>query len=103
MKIDSKDELKEIDIKDRTCYYFDDIIEIKDFDFDDISLNENLENIMVYSTSYKTLIGARPLCISFDKVDKFTRVYDGTRHLLHLQQNQISYKSEKWYYMCHFS
>ena len=37
---------------------------------------------MVYSTSYKTLIGARPLCISFDKVDKFTRVYDGTRHLL---------------------
>ena len=82
MKIDSKDELKEIDIKDRTYYYFDDIIKIKDFDFDDISLNENLENIMVYSTSYKTLIGARPLCISFDKVDKLTRVYDGTRHLL---------------------
>ena len=27
-------ELKEIESKNRTCYYFDDIIEIKDFEFD---------------------------------------------------------------------
>ena len=26
MKMESKDELKEIDIKNSTCYYFDDII-----------------------------------------------------------------------------
>ena len=26
-------EFKEFDIKNRTCYYFDDIIEIEDFDF----------------------------------------------------------------------
>ena len=31
--MESNNELKEIDIKNRTCYYFDDIIKIEDFDF----------------------------------------------------------------------
>ena len=31
--MESNDELKEIDIKDRMCYYFYDIIKIEDFDF----------------------------------------------------------------------
>ena len=26
--------LKELDIENRTCYYYDDIIKIEDFDFD---------------------------------------------------------------------
>ena len=29
--MESNDKLKEIDIKNRTCYYFDDIIKIKRF------------------------------------------------------------------------
>ena len=29
-------ELKEIDIKNRTCYYFGDIIETEEFSFDNI-------------------------------------------------------------------
>ena len=32
--MESNDELKEIDVKNRTCYYFDDIVKIGDFDFD---------------------------------------------------------------------
>ena len=28
--MESKNELKEIDTKNRTCYYFDDIMEVKD-------------------------------------------------------------------------
>ena len=35
----SKNELKEIDIKNRTCYYFDDIINGTDINFSDISLH----------------------------------------------------------------
>ena len=31
---------KKVDIKNLTCYYFDDIIKIADFDFDNILLNE---------------------------------------------------------------
>ena len=33
--------LKEIIIKDRTCYYFDDIIKLKDFNHDNILTNKN--------------------------------------------------------------
>ena len=38
--IDSNDELKEIDIKIRTCYYFDDIIKIEDFDIKNTLIDE---------------------------------------------------------------
>ena len=38
--MESNDKLKEIDIKNRTWYYFDDIIKIEDFDFDNILIGE---------------------------------------------------------------
>ena len=42
--MESKDELKEIDIKNRTCYYSDDIIRFwyRDTDYSDILLDEKL-------------------------------------------------------------
>ena len=46
--MESNDELKEIDIKNRTRYYFDDIIKIEDLDFDNIlSDQKSYENILV--------------------------------------------------------
>ena len=39
------------------------------------------ENILIYDISYKNLIDPNPLRIRFDKIDRFTRVWDGTRHL----------------------
>ena len=38
--MESKEELKKDDIKNRTCYYFDDIIREIDIDFDNILLDE---------------------------------------------------------------
>ena len=73
--MESNDKLKEIDIKNRTCYYFDDIIKIEDFDLDNISMDENsYENIFVYNISYKSLIDSKPLRIRFNKIDGFMRV-----------------------------
>ena len=38
--------MKEIDIKNRRCYYFDDIKRVRDIDFSDVLLGEKLyENI----------------------------------------------------------
>ena len=37
---------------------------------------------MIYDISYKTLIAAKPLRISFDKTDGFIEIYDGTRYLV---------------------
>ena len=34
--MDSHNELKEIDIENSMCYYFNDIIEFEDFDLDNI-------------------------------------------------------------------
>ena len=43
INMNSNDELKEIEIKHRTCYYFDDIMKIEDF---------NLDNILIHKKSY---------------------------------------------------
>ena len=74
-KIESKDELKEIDIKYCTCYYFDNIIKDRDTYLVDILLDEKLyENISVYNISYKTSMSPKSLRIWFDKIDGFIRV-----------------------------
>ena len=58
--MESKNELKEIDIKNRTCYYFDDII--FDFDLDNILIEEKSHKIILdYNMSYKSLIDSKPL------------------------------------------
>ena len=50
-----KVELKEINTKNHTCYYFDDIITNRDIHSVGILLDEKIdENISVYDISYKT-------------------------------------------------
>ena len=68
--MESKDELKEIYIKNRKCYSFDDIMRIIDIDFSDILFDKkSYENILIYDISYKTFMGAKPLGIWFEKID----------------------------------
>ena len=80
--MESKDELKEIDIKNRMCYYFDAI----DINSDNILFDEKsyrtYENILIYDISYKTFMGAKPLRIRFDEIDGFIKIYDGIRYLV---------------------
>ena len=38
--MDINNELKEIDIKNRTCYYFGEIIKTEDFNLDNILIDE---------------------------------------------------------------
>ena len=53
-------ELKKIYIRNRTCYYFDDIIKLEDFDLDNILIDKKIhENILIYDISYKNLIGSK--------------------------------------------
>ena len=69
--MESKDELKETDIKNRTCYYFDDVMRATDIDFIDILLYEKLyktyENILICGISYKSFMGSKPLHIWIEK------------------------------------
>ena len=74
-------EIIKVHIKNHMYYYFEDIIKLEDFDIDNVLMNEKShENIFIYEISCKTLIGAKPLCIRFSKIDGFIRIYDGTRY-----------------------
>ena len=81
--MENDNKLTEIDIKNHTCYHFNDIIKIEDFDLDNILIDQKLyENILDYNISCKSLISAKSLRIRLDKVEGFIRVYDGTRYLV---------------------
>ena len=99
--MENKNVLKEIDIKNCACWYFDDIINGTDIYFSDIFLEEKLyENISVYEILYKISMGPKPLRIRFDKVDGFIMVLDGKiKHFVLLDYelfdklcDKISYK-----------
>ena len=50
-------EFKKVSIKIRMCYYFDDIIKLEDFDFDNIFIDQKSHNnILIYYIWHKTLI-----------------------------------------------
>ena len=52
--MESNNELKEIDIKNRGGYYFNYIVKIEDFDFNNILLDKkSYENILIYDMAYK--------------------------------------------------
>ena len=75
-------ELKKVRIKNRICYYFNDIIRLENFDLHSIFIDEKSDkNILIYDISYKILIGSKPLRIRFDKIDGVIRIYDRTRYL----------------------
>ena len=75
-------ELKNICIRNSTCYHFDDIIKLEHFNLDKILIDEiSHENILIYDISCKILTGLKLLRIRFDKIDGIIRTYDGTRCL----------------------
>ena len=78
--MESKDELKETDIKNRTCYYFDDIIRDIDIDFNNILLDEKSYNVYIsYSNGCKAIAIRNKIN---DKIDQFIKIYNEIRYLV---------------------
>ena len=76
--MESNDKLKEIDIKNSTCYYFNYMIKIEDFGLANILIDEKAyKNILVYNISNKSLIDRFIWWI-----DGFIRSYDRTKYLV---------------------
>ena len=56
----SNDKLKEVDIKNHTRYYFDEITKIEDFYLDNILIDEkSYKDVLGYNISYKSLIDSK--------------------------------------------
>ena len=61
------------------CYYFDDMIKLEDFDFDNTLVEEKShENFLIYILSYKTLIDPKSLQTRFFKINGFIEIYNAT-------------------------
>ena len=80
----SKIKLKEIDIKNRVWYYFDDIINGTKINFGNILSNKKLyDNISVHINSNESLTWPKPLRMRFDKIGWFIISLDGKiKHLV---------------------
>ena len=79
----NNNESKVIDIKNCTCYYFDDIISISDVVLGNILLDEkSYINISICDVAYKASNGGKPLGITFDKVEGYSRKNDGTKYVV---------------------
>ena len=70
-----KDKLKEIDIKNFTCGYFDDTMRVVDIDFNSILLDgksyKTNENILIFDILYEIFMGSKPVRIRFNEIDEF--------------------------------
>ena len=79
----SKNKSKETDIKNRVCFYFDNIIDGTKINFNNILINRKLyENISVYNISYKIQADLKPSRVRVNKIDGFIISLDGKiKHL----------------------
>ena len=104
----SKNELKEIDIKTRVCYYFDNTINGTKSNFGNSLLDKKLyENISVYDISYKPQRDPKPVRIRFDKTDGFIMVLNGKikdlvllafHNIIILIKSVVNKNKNKYYY-----
>ena len=61
--MEKNNELKKVGIKNHLCYYFDDMIKIADFDFNNILLNKkSYENIFIMMFHAKCVL-MQNLCL----------------------------------------
>ena len=81
--------IREIDIKNRTYYIFNDRIIIKSIDPSTIRIVENsYKNILIYHISYATPNSVKPLCFIINKVNGYIDKYNGNRYLVLLDTDK---------------
>ena len=95
--------VKEIDIKNQTYYFFDDIINIKNFSLNNIELDEkSYKNILIYYIGYVTIKDSKyvkinsvnPLYLIFNKVNGYFEEINGNKYLTLVPNNENKQKKD---------
>ena len=95
---------KDIGKKSHTYYFFDDIINIKNFDPNNIKIDEKpWKNICIYYIGYVTIKdqifvninSGNPLCFIFSKVNKYFEEIDGNKYLIVVPTDESKGKMKK--------
>ena len=89
--------VKDINIKSHTYYFFDDIINIKDFDPNNIKIDEkSYKNIVIYYIAYVTIKDSKyvksstvnPLYLMFNKINGYFEEINGNKCLTLVPTNE---------------
>ena len=89
--------VKDIDTRNETYYFFDDIIKIKVFDPNNINLNEkSYKDILIYyiryvtmkDSTYVTINSVNPFHLLFNKVNGYFEEINGSKCLTLLPANE---------------
>ena len=97
--------VKDIDIKNRKYYFFDDIINIKIFYRNNITIDEkSYKNILIYYIAYVTIKYSKylkvnsvdPLYLIFGKVNGHFEEINGNKHLKLAPINESKEKIKKY-------
>ena len=89
--------VRDIDIKSRAYQVFDDIINIKYFDQNDIKIDEKpYKDILIYFIGYVTIKdfeyvkinSVNPLYLTFDKVNGYFVEINGNKYLMVVPTNE---------------
>ena len=96
--------VKDIDIKNRTYYFFDDIINIRNFDSSSIKIDEKSDkNILIYYIAYVTIKNSKyekinsvnPLYLIFNEVNGYFEEINGNKYLTLVPTNKSKKKKIK--------
>ena len=91
------DKFKDINIKNHAYYFFDDIINIKNFDPINIKIDEKLyKNILIYYTGYVTIKNSKyvkinnvnPLYLIFIKMNRYFEKINKNKYLTLVPTNE---------------
>ena len=96
--------VKDIDIKNQTYYFFNDIINIKNFDQNNIKIHEkSYRNILTYYIGYVTIKDSKhvkiyrlnPLYLIFNKVNGYFEEINKSKYLTLVPTNESKEKKMK--------
>ena len=101
--------VKDMDIKTRTYYFFNDIIYIKIFDPNNIKIDEKSnKNILIYYIGYVTIkhskhvniYSVNPLYLIFNKVNGYLEEIIGNKYLTLVSTNESKEKIKNYMKNC---
>ena len=96
--------VKDINIKSRTYYFFNDIINIENFDLNDMKIDEkSYKDILIYYIGYVTIKeyvkinSVNPLCLIFRYINGYFEEINGNKYLTLVPTNKCKEKNLKKY------
>ena len=90
--------MREVPIKNPTYYFFYVIINIKNFDPNNIKIDKkSYKNIITYYIGYVTPISVKPLYLIINKVNECIEIYNGNKFfmLVHADKSREALKTYK--------